>query len=382
MRFSELDGARDRRLGRRARDPLVRAAARARLPARPDRRGRRHDGDRPARGARSSTVRARACVDGRRRGDGARAAATWSCARRACRSTAPSCAALRARRTGHHRRPRCGSPSARGAHVIGVTGTKGKSTTAALTAHLLARARARACCSRGNIGAPALDLLDADPRATAVVELSSYQIADLDTGPARSRVVTNLYREHLDWHGSLEALPRATSCACSTLPGVRSWRAERAATPRPGRAAGAPPSALRSATPAGWDVDREGDRRARAASRLRAASCRCAARTTRSTSCAALTALEALGVRRRRPPAALAGFEPLAHRLQTVARARRRHVGRRQHLHHAGVHDRRARELPERPRDPDRRRPGPRAGLRRARAGARRVAATPRSRRR
>src|SRR4051812_3208819 len=99
-----------------------------------------------------------------------------------------------------------------GGRVMGVTGTKGKSTTAALAHHLLVAAGEPALLA-GNIGVPAIDLLDADDAAadgggrdgaaTAVVELSSYQIADLGGGP-RVAVFTNLYSEHLDWHGSPE----------------------------------------------------------------------------------------------------------------------------------------------------------------------------------
>ena len=50
-----------------------------------------------------------------------------------------------------------------GQGVIGVTGTKGKSSTAALTAHL-ARAAGRTAHLAGNIGIPALDLLERAPR--------------------------------------------------------------------------------------------------------------------------------------------------------------------------------------------------------------------------
>ncbi len=105
-----------------------------------------------------------------------------------------------------------------GAGVIGVTGTKGKSTTAALIAHL-ARAAGVSTDLAGNIGVPALDLLDAPPSELAVIELSSYQIADLAIG-AEVAVVTNLYREHVDWHGSEEAY-QADKLRLLTLPGVR-----------------------------------------------------------------------------------------------------------------------------------------------------------------
>ncbi|HST43446.1 MAG TPA: Mur ligase family protein, partial [Conexibacter sp.] len=105
-----------------------------------------------------------------------------------------------------------------GRGVIGITGTKGKSTTAALTAHL-ARAAGVATDLAGNIGVPALDLLDAPPSELAVIELSSYQIADLATA-TEVAVVTNLYREHLDWHGSEDAY-RRDKLRLLELPGVR-----------------------------------------------------------------------------------------------------------------------------------------------------------------
>src|SRR5688572_2578164 len=91
-----------------------------------------------------------------------------------------------------------------GRAVIGVTATKGKSTTAKLIAHLIGKAGVPVRLG-GNIGAPALDLLDDD--ALAVIELSSYQIADLATGP-ETAVVSNVHAEHVDWHGSVEAYRR------------------------------------------------------------------------------------------------------------------------------------------------------------------------------
>lgn len=85
------------------------------------------------------------------------------------------------------------------ARVIAVTGTKGKSTTTALIAHLL-RSCGRRVALAGNIGMPLLELLDA-PQAPEwwVVELSSFQTRD--AGHADIGLVTNLEEEHLDWHG-------------------------------------------------------------------------------------------------------------------------------------------------------------------------------------
>jgi len=81
-----------------------------------------------------------------------------------------------------------------------VTGTKGKSTTTALIAHLLRR-RGLAVALAGNIGLPLLELLD-PPLLPAVwaIELSSYQTCDAQAPDVA--LLLNLYPEHMDWHGS------------------------------------------------------------------------------------------------------------------------------------------------------------------------------------
>ena len=88
-----------------------------------------------------------------------------------------------------------------GARTVCITGTKGKSTTAALLAHLLHAAGLRVRLA-GNIGVPLLgcEITDVD---WWVIELSSYQIADLEAHPDIA-VILNLSPEHLDWHGSAE----------------------------------------------------------------------------------------------------------------------------------------------------------------------------------
>ena len=80
--------------------------------------------------------------------------------------------------------------------TIGVTGSKGKSTTATLIHHLLA-ATGRPNVLGGNIGTAALALPDSE---LYVLELSMYQCADLDDSP-RTAALTSLYPEHLDWSG-------------------------------------------------------------------------------------------------------------------------------------------------------------------------------------
>ncbi len=90
------------------------------------------------------------------------------------------------------------------AHTICVTGTKGKSTTTALLAHLL-RAGGQRTALAGNIGLPLLEVLAPQPSpAFWAIELSSYQTLDVVASEVRPEVavVLNLFPEHLDWHGS------------------------------------------------------------------------------------------------------------------------------------------------------------------------------------
>lgn len=89
-----------------------------------------------------------------------------------------------------------------GAQTIGVTGTKGKSTTASFIGHLLGRMGIESVVA-GNIGTPLSDLSPEDG-VVVVAELSSQQAALLTASPAVA-VITNLYEDHLDWHGSTES---------------------------------------------------------------------------------------------------------------------------------------------------------------------------------
>ena len=88
------------------------------------------------------------------------------------------------------------------ARTLCVTGTKGKSTTTALLAHLL-RAGGHRTALAGNIGLPLLELLDARAEFWAI-ELSSYQTGDVAASGVRPEIAValNVFPEHLDWHGS------------------------------------------------------------------------------------------------------------------------------------------------------------------------------------
>jgi len=205
-----------------------------------------------------------------------------------------------------------------GEGVIGVTGTKGKSTTAALAFHL-ARAAGVTAQLAGNIGAPALDLLDREPAEVTIVELSSYHIADLATGPEVA-LVTNLFREHTDWHGSQEVY-HAEKLRLLGLPGVRvavlNARDERLAGAHAEREIGAAETVLYGVRD-GWDVD-AGELSLKGHAIAASSEVPLRGEHNALNLCGALSALEAAGIPVAPLPESLEGFRALAHRLETVA---------------------------------------------------------------
>jgi UDP-N-acetylmuramoylalanine--D-glutamate ligase len=87
-----------------------------------------------------------------------------------------------------------------GNRVVAVTGTKGKSTTTALIAHC-ARTLGMRTALAGNIGLPLLEL-DGRKADLWAIELSSFQTGE--AGPVDLGVIVSLGEEHLDWHGTRE----------------------------------------------------------------------------------------------------------------------------------------------------------------------------------
>jgi len=201
-----------------------------------------------------------------------------------------------------------------GSGVIGITGTKGKSTTATLVAHL-ARSAGRTVELAGNIGVPALDLLDRPSSDLTVVELSSYQIADMAVGPELA-VVTNLHQEHIDWHGSAESY-RSDKLRILSLGGVR-------ATVLNGRDEQLRAVAHEALAPSfygvpeGWDVTAEGIA-FKGGLVAPIADVPLRGEHNALNLCAALTAIDALGIPRPPLPDALRGITSLPHRLEVVA---------------------------------------------------------------
>lgn len=91
-----------------------------------------------------------------------------------------------------------------GAVVVGVTGSKGKSTTSSLL-HAMLRQAGKRSLLVGNIGEPSIaHIADAKKGTVFVHELSSYMLQGMTTSP-HVAVVTSFFPEHLDYHGSVNA---------------------------------------------------------------------------------------------------------------------------------------------------------------------------------
>ena len=90
-----------------------------------------------------------------------------------------------------------------GAPFVAITGTNGKSTTTALTAHLL-RTAGHCVEIGGNIGTAVLSLAPPDRGRTHVIECSSYQIDLAPSLDPSVGILLNISEDHLDRHGTLE----------------------------------------------------------------------------------------------------------------------------------------------------------------------------------
>ncbi len=91
--------------------------------------------------------------------------------------------------------------------VLAITGTNGKTTVTSLTGQLIERA-GKTVAVAGNIGPTLLDTLAAHTAAQTlpqvwVLELSSFQLNDVDGFMPTMGTVLNLTQDHLDWHGDM-----------------------------------------------------------------------------------------------------------------------------------------------------------------------------------
>ncbi|HEX6306743.1 MAG TPA: UDP-N-acetylmuramoyl-L-alanine--D-glutamate ligase [Longimicrobiales bacterium] len=218
------------------------------------------------------------------------------------------------------------------APVVAVTGTNGKSTTTALTTHLLVTAGFDAAAA-GNIGIALSDVaLRPEQPDWVVVEASSFQLADIDTFAPRIGVVTNLSPDHLDRYPSVTAYyaDKARLFRNATRTSIWVLNAEDAAAVElPGEADGCRRvfrvnTSLAAAEEGGW-VDSAGDLRIRIASTetrlVHQTELRVPGEHNRANALAAAVAAVSAGARTEAVAEGLRTFTGLENRLEVVADA-------------------------------------------------------------
>lgn len=94
------------------------------------------------------------------------------------------------------------------APVIAVTGSNGKSTVTTLIAEMASQS-GKNVLTGGNLGTPALDLLNETPPDFYILELSSFQLETVNSLNAFASVVLNLSADHLDRYDSIEDYQQA-----------------------------------------------------------------------------------------------------------------------------------------------------------------------------
>lgn len=88
--------------------------------------------------------------------------------------------------------------------IIAITGTNGKTTTTALTTHILNSA-GRTALAVGNIGVPLSDVVaESNPDTIFVAEVSSYQLDTCTTFAPNVACILNITPDHVTYHGSFE----------------------------------------------------------------------------------------------------------------------------------------------------------------------------------
>ena len=90
---------------------------------------------------------------------------------------------------------------------IGITGTKGKTTTTTLVYNIV-KASGKKCALIGNIGVPVFESLDETDGLVAVIEMSCHQLEFAKASP-QIAIMTNVYPEHLDHYNGFEGYVNA-----------------------------------------------------------------------------------------------------------------------------------------------------------------------------
>jgi UDP-N-acetylmuramoyl-L-alanine---L-glutamate ligase len=217
------------------------------------------------------------------------------------------------------------------ARTVCVTGTKGKSTTTSLLAHLL-RAGGHVVALAGNIGLPLLDVPDSPPALLDspqalldpprkpdvwAIELSSYQTGDVAMSGVRPEIAIalNIFPEHLDWHGSHD---RYVADKLKLLTEAKPRIAVLNANDPLLAGLALPDSDIRwFGNAQGWHLRENllyrGDNFV-----MDTASLPLPGRHNRGNLCAVLAAIEALGIDAAALAPHASSFQPLPHRLQTL----------------------------------------------------------------
>ena len=219
------------------------------------------------------------------------------------------------------------------APFVAITGTNGKSTTTALTAHIL-RSAGRDVQMGGNIGTAILDLAPPARDRVHVIEMSSFQIELTPSLAPSVGVLLNISPDHLDRHGTMEhyAALKARLVAHAEHPVIGEdddWCRDIAERLRLANRTWVDLVSVRGRSSHGWYVNgTELVARAPWTGPLGAfadlagiASLR--GRHNAQNALAASAAAMILGVRPKEVAAALATFPGLAHRLEEIGRQRR-----------------------------------------------------------
>jgi UDP-N-acetylmuramoylalanine--D-glutamate ligase len=219
------------------------------------------------------------------------------------------------------------------APFVAITGTNGKSTTTALTAHIL-RSAGRDVQMGGNIGTAILDLAPPARDRVHVIEMSSFQIELTPSLAPSVGVLLNISPDHLDRHGTMEhyAALKARLVAHAEHPVIGEdddWCRDIAERLRLANRTCVDLVSVRGRSSHGWYVNgTELVARAPWTGPLGAfadlagiASLR--GRHNAQNALAASAAAMILGVRPKEVAAALATFPGLAHRLEEIGRQRR-----------------------------------------------------------
>ena len=207
----------------------------------------------------------------------------------------------------------------RASKVVVVTGTKGKSTTSSLVAHLL-RGAGLSVLLGGNIGTPLLDLLERkDLPEYWVLELSSYQVMDARI-ESDYLILLNLYPEHVDWHGTVEqyyadklSIIETAKESSTIMLNADSSRLMKLEIPRGKKSIFPDPQSIHQKEGHFFDGDRE----------LFSSSCsKLLGPQNISNVCAALATLKALGLDPKQAGDSISTFSSLPHRLAFVVSKR------------------------------------------------------------